>query len=241
MSLPLSRRACLALLAAGLVKPAFAEPSAAEIFPDPKVAALAQAALSGDAARAAELVRSGANPNARGARNVTLLQWAMLNKSPRGFAILLDLRANPAQPGLEGDAALHFAAKANDTTYLDMALARGGAVDAPNATSGRTPLMAALLGNRAAQVQMLRAKGARLDVADAMGNTPLHIAAQISDSAHVLAFLEEGAPARARNRQGKTFQTYFFMTPERVLSADARTAREAVTAWLIRKGIPIER
>jgi len=229
---------CLGSFLAAAV--ARAAPSARKIFLDAKVAALVEAALSRDAGRAAELVRAGANPNARGDRNVTLLQWAILNKSHTGFDILLDLGADPTLAGLDGDGAIHFAAKADDPAYLRMILDRRAAVDARNSMTGRTPLMEALTGNRDRQMDMLRAAGASLAAADRMGNTPLHIAAQIGNSEQVLAMLEQGAPARARNRQGKTFQTYFFMTPERVLNARARAARQAVRDWLMRNGIGAE-
>lgn len=241
MTLLLSRRACLGVLAAGALTPAVAGPSSADIFADPGVAALADAALSRNATRAAELVRAGTSPDARGAHDVTLLQWMMFNKSHIGFGILLNLGADPALTGLDGDSAVHFAARANDTAYLRMLLDRRVGVDPRNANTGRTPLMEALIGNRAVQVEMLREAGARLDASDAMGNTPLHIAAQIGDSAQVLALLEHSAPPGARNRQGKTFQTYFFMTPERVLDARARAARQVVTAWLASHDIALER
>lgn len=52
---------------------------AKQVFPDPRTAELAAAAASGDAGRVKALVRDGANVNARGDKNVTLLQWAMLN------------------------------------------------------------------------------------------------------------------------------------------------------------------
>lgn len=239
--MPLSRRALLALVPlACATRAARAAPAAREIFADPAAAALAEAVVGRNPLRAAELVAAGASPNARGERNVTLLQWAMLNKSHSGFGILLNLGADPAQPGLEGDSATHFAAKANDTEYLRVILQRGSAVDVRNARTGRTPLMEALMGGRTTQIEMLLAAGASLSMADFMGNTPLHVAAQIGDSAQVLAFLQRGAPPRARNRQGKTFQTYIFMTPERVLNASARQARAAITAWLAEHGIPLE-
>lgn len=44
----------------------------------------------------------------------------------------------------------------------------------------------------------------------------------------------------ARNRQGKTFQTYLFMTPERLLNAETRQARHAVRERLEQKGVPVE-
>lgn len=241
MTLRPSRRALLGLLAVGRITPVRAGPSSADVFADPNVAALADAALTRDATRAAELVRAGTSPNARGDRGVTPLQWMMLRKSHIGFGILLDLGADPARTGLDGDSAVHFAAKANDTAYLRMLLDRHIDVDPRNANTGRTPLMEALMGDRTVQVEMLRGAGARLDVSDHMGNTPLHVAAQIGASAEVLAFLEQGAPPHARNRQGKTFQTYVFMTPERVLTERARAERRAVADWLARHGIAPER
>lgn len=231
----------LGILAVCVITPARAGPSSADVFADPKAAALADAALTRNVTRAAELVRAGASPNARGDRGVTLLQWTMLQKSLIGFGILLNLGADPTRTGLDGDSAVHFAAKANDTAYLRMLLDRHVDVDVRNASTGRTPVMEALMGNRTVQVEMLRNAGARLDVSDHMGNTPLHVAAQIGASAEVLAFLEQGAPPRARNRQGKTFQTYVFMTPERVLTERARADRRAVADWLVRHGIALER
>lgn len=119
-----SRRAVL-VLALCLAAPLRAVPASPEIFADAAVAALAEAALSRDAPRAAALVAQGASLAAQGRDGVTLLQWAMFNKSHSGFGILLDLGARPDQPGMDGDTALHFAAKANDAEYLRLMLAHG--------------------------------------------------------------------------------------------------------------------
>lgn len=54
----------------------------------------------------------------------------------------------------------------------------------------------------------------------------------INAPARVLDLLEACADPNAKNAQGLTFQRYLFMTPERVLSADARRGRDAVTEWL---------
>lgn len=244
-SSPLSRRnfllGALGLLSVSIPMACLAGPNAREIFSDPKVVALLDAAMQRDSKRAAELVAAGADPRARGAKNVTPLQWAMLNKSHVAFHVLLNVGADPAQTGIDGDTTIHFAAMANDPEYLRLLLARGINVDASNGLTGRTPLMAALMGERDRQLEMLLAAGARLNPSDNMGNTILHVAAQINDSALVLRFMQQGAPARARNRQGKTFQAYLFMTPERLLNAEARQARRAVIDWLEQSGVPLER
>lgn len=217
-----------------------AAPGAAEIFSDPKIVALFRAAFQRDSKRAAELVAAGADVRARGDGNVTLLQWAMLNKSHVAFQVLLNVGADPAQPGIDGDTAIHFAAKANDPEYLRLLLTRRIKVDARNELTGRTPLMAAMMGEREQQFEMLLAAGAHLNHSDNMGNTILHVAAQIGDPAQVLRILQRGAPAAARNRQGKTFQPYLFMTQERLLTAEARRARQAVAEWLAQNGVPLE-
>src|SRR3569833_3695906 len=59
-----------------------------QAFADPRTAELAAAAASGDPGRVTALVRSGANVNARGDKNVTLLQWALLNESTAGMEAL---------------------------------------------------------------------------------------------------------------------------------------------------------
>ncbi|WP_016921340.1 ankyrin repeat domain-containing protein [Methylocystis parvus] len=218
-----------------------AAPDAAEIFSDPKIVALLRAASQRDSKRAAELVAAGADLKARGDKNVTLLQWAMLNKSHFAFQVLLNVGADPAQPGIDGDTAIHFAAMANDLEYLRLLLARHIDVDARNGQTGRTPLMAALMGEREQQFEMLLAAGARLNHADNMGNTILHVAAQINDAPRVLRLLQQGAPAGARNRQGKTFQTYLLMTPERLLNAEAWQARREIIDWMVQHGVPLER
>jgi uncharacterized protein len=218
-----------------------AAPSAAEIFSDPKIVALLHAAFQRNSKRAAELVMAGADVRARGDKNVTLLQWAMLNKSHFAFQVLLNVGADPAQSGIDGDTAIHFAAMANDLEYLRLLLARHVDVDARNGQTGRTPLMAALMGDREQQFEILLAAGARLNHADNMGNTILHIAAQINDAARVLRLLRQGAPANARNQQGKTFQTYLLMTPERLLNPEARRTRREIIDWMAQNGVPVER
>ncbi|WP_159729395.1 ankyrin repeat domain-containing protein [Methylosinus sp. Ce-a6] len=243
-SAKLSRRnfllGAISLLQFLLPKPSGGEPSSREIFFDPKVVALLDAAMQGDSKRAAELVAAGADVRSRGDRNVTLLQWAMLNKSHIAFQALLNVGADPAQPGIDGDTTIHFAAKANDPAYLRQLLTRRIDVDARNELTGRTPLMAALMWGREQQFEMLLAAGARLNHSDNMGNTILHVAAQIGDPARVLRILQRGAPAAARNRQGKTFQPYLFMTQERLLTVEARRARQSVAEWLAQNGVPLE-
>ena len=160
--------------------------------------------------------------------------------SVQSISMLLDAGRDPLAPDGDGDTAMHTAAMVRDPTYLQLLLARQLSPDVPNRITGRTPIMSAMLAERDRQVTLLLAGGANVALADAMGNTPLHIAAQINEPGYVLALLEAGAPAAARNAQGQTFQRYLFMTADHRLNDETRRARRGVASWLVRRGIALE-
>lgn len=216
-----------------------ARPRAQEIFADPAVAALAEAVADGDTARIRKLA-PGVDLSARGDKQVTLLQWALLNQRLDSLKALLDAGADPKQPGVDGDTVVHMAAAANDAAYLSELLARDVDPNVRNPESGAGPLRAALMGEREVQFRALLAAGADPNLADRLGNTPLHIAGQINDPARALDLLEAGAEPNARNAQGVTFQPYLFMTRASLLTAQARKQREAVEAWLTGHGVALE-
>ncbi len=210
------------------------------VFGAGPAARLAEAAASGDAARVAELVAQGADIDARGHDDVTLLQWALLHRSSVGLRALLAAGADTARAGVDGASVLHLAAAAEDPAYLKLLLARPARVDVPHARTGATPLMAALMAGRAAQVRLLLDGGARLDATDRQGDTALHVAAKINDAGSALLLLQAGADPQARNQRGATFQRYLALTPERVLDATALAQRRALRAWLETHGIATE-
>lgn len=159
----------------------------------------------------------------------------------RRFKRLLEGGADPLAADADGDTAMHVAAAVRNPGYLRILLAGGVSPNARNLVTGRPPIVSAMIFERDPQFDMLLAAGADPGLADRTGNTPLHIAAQINSPARALTLLQAGAPPRARNDQGQTFQRYLFMTGERLLSADARRARREVIAWLQQQGVPLER
>lgn len=243
MAILLTTAACAACTTCAMEKNAMlatqARPSAQQIFADPAVAALAEAVADGDTARIRALA-PGADLGARGDKQVTLLQWALLNQRLDSLKALLDAGADPRQPGVDGDTVVHMAAAANDASYLAELLARGVDANVRNPESGAGPLRSALMGEREVQFRALLAAGADPNLADRVGNTPLHIAGQINDPERALDLLKAGADANARNAQGVTFQRYLFMTRASLLTAQARQQREAVEAWLSGHGIALE-
>ncbi|MGH8080413.1 MAG: ankyrin repeat domain-containing protein, partial [Lysobacter sp.] len=152
---------------------------ASEVFTDVRSAELAEAAAAGDAARVRELVAAGANPNEAGAKGVTPLQWALYRHSVPGMQALLAAGADPAVGAQDGMTAVHLAAMADDPRYLRALLEHGVSPDTPNTVTQATPLMSALMGERAENFAALLKAGAKPNLADRMGNTALHQAAKI--------------------------------------------------------------
>jgi ankyrin repeat protein len=211
-----------------------------QVFSDSRTAELAAAAASGDAARVKALVHAGASVNARGDKNVTLLQWAMFNRSTAGMEALLAAGADPSEPGMDNDTVVHLAAMANDPKYLELLLAHHADPNARNGVTRATPLVSALLGERDTQFHALLAAGADPNAADRTGNTPLHQAAKIDQPQRVLELLKAGANPNAANITGATFQYFLFQPPDKVVTPEVRRGRDAVRDWLRMHHIPIE-
>lgn len=211
-----------------------------KVFADARVAALATAAGAGDTARVHALVAEGADPNAHGEHGVTPLEWALLQQNPDGLGALLDAGARPEQPGIGGATVLHMAAMANDPTYLRILLDHGADPNAPHGVTGASPLAAALMNARGDAFDLLLAHHADPDRADRLGNTPLHVAAQVHKSAAVLRLLEAGANPALRNRHGDTFQAYFNVLPAGGLNPAAKAQHEQVKQWLRDHGVAVE-
>jgi uncharacterized protein len=232
--------ALAACVVAAQTASAMTEADPRKIFPDPKTATLAAAVAEGDAAKIKALIAAGADPNARGERNVTLLEWSLLRQSPRGLAALLENGANPSETGVGGATPLHLAGMANDPQYLRILLDHGADPNAPHGATGEPPLSAALMNPDGTAFELLLQHAADPNRADRLGNTPLHVAAKAHKPDAVLRLLEAGADASRRNARGDTFQIYFNIAPAGGFSGPAKQKHDAVDAWLAAHGVAVE-
>ncbi len=208
-------------------------------FNDPAIVPLADAIATGDVARIRTLAAS-ADLSARGKDNVTLLEWAVWNERPDALAALLEAGADASLPGMDQETVAHMAAMAKDPKYLEVLIAHGAPVDLVSPRGGWTPIFRAVQGRRDPQVGLLLKAGVDVHRADAMGNTLLHVAANVNDAARVLQLLEAGVDPNATNARGQTFQAALFAGSDARLNAEGRAARQKVRDWLEARGIAQE-
>lgn len=164
--------------------------TAADVFTDPQTLTLVQAACDGNLTKMDELVKAGANVNATGYRDTSVLAWVMLCKSYAGMKKLLELGANPNYK-MEGDMSpMWLAAGGDDPRWLPLLLDHGGD---PNIRTGyRTALMIAIEQGRTQNVQLLLDHGADVNEHDEGGNTAAISAADFAKFDIVELLLRRG-------------------------------------------------
>ena len=206
-------------------------------FHDPAIVPLAEAVASGDTARIRALAPA-TDLSARGEDNVTLLEWAIWNQQPDSLSALLEAGADPAAPGMDQETVAHMAAMVNDPKYLQVLLEHGAPVDIPRPGLNWSPVFRAVESGRDAQVDMLVAAGVDLHRTDSMGDSLLHVAANVKDAHRVLQLLEAGVDPRLTNKNGMTFQAAMFDGSDNRLNAEGKAERRKIRDWLGAHGIP---
>ena len=206
-------------------------------FHDPAIAPLAKAVAEGNIARIRALAPS-TDLSARGDDDVTLLEWAIWNQKPASLSALLEAGADASLLGMDNETVAHMAAMVDDPKYLQVLIAHKAPVDIARPGLGWTPIFLTVESRRDAQFEMLLSAGADIRHADSMGNSLLHVAANVNDADRVLQLLQAGLDPRQTNQRGATFQAALFSQPDSRLNANGKAARKKVREWLAAHGVP---
>jgi ankyrin repeat protein len=206
-------------------------------FTDPAVKPLADAIADGAIARIKALAPT-TDLAARGQYNVTLLEWAIWNQKPASLEALLEAGADPSLIGMDDETVVHMAAMVDPPEYLEVLLKHKVPVDYTRPTNGWTPLFVAVMYGQHPQRDLLISAGADVKHRDNLGNTLLFLAGNDADT--VLKLLAAGVDPTLRNNAGQTFQSSFFMTPEKLLNAEGKSGRAQVRSWLETHNVPVE-
>ena len=164
--------------------------------------ALIVAVLRGRTDVVLELLRQGADPNAkrRGARQVSALETAVIYRNSLAVTALL---AKGADLDQYGASALVLSAKAGLTDIVQILLDSSVNVDAADAW-GKTALHRASAAGRTDIVNVLLASGADVDSVDRSGSTPLMTALAKGQNSIVSTLLAHGADVNIKDNSGKT-------------------------------------
>lgn len=208
-------------------------------FHDPAVTPLAEAVAEGDVS-AIRTLAPATDLSMRGDGDVTLLEWAIWNRKPASLSALLEAGSDPAAPGMDSETVAHMAALVDDPQYLQVLIAHGAPVDLVSTHGGRTPIFRTVQSRRDAQFDLLVKAGADIRRTDAMGNSLLHVAAQVNDADRVLQLLQLGVDPNATNGRGDTFQAALFSGSDARLNAAGRQSRQQVRDWLVAHGIAMQ-
>lgn len=170
----------------------------------------------------------------------TPLQKAILAGDYSAFLQLLKDGADPNTRGWHGTFAIHLAAQHENGRYLEKLLAYGGDPNAIADRMRRTPIFNALDTRRPKNRDLLIARGADIEHADASLGRPLKHAASVMDSASVVRLLELGADPTAIDDLGTTFQSSLFRPDPAHLNWETRRLYRKVIAILEERGIPLD-
>lgn len=139
---------------------------------------LLDAAYAGDAARVAELIRSGANVNAANQFGATPMAQAALRGDAAILQLLLKAGADPDSPNAEGETALMTVARTGNVEAAKVLVAAGARVDATEKWGGQTALIWAAAQDQPAMIRFLLSKGAKVDARSAVRNWPRRMTAE---------------------------------------------------------------
>lgn len=119
---------------------------------------------------------------------------------------------------IDAQGALWLASISGDTAAIARALANGARIDSIDVLGNRRPLNYAALGNRAAAVRFLLARGANVNLANNTGFTPVHHAIEAGAADALAVLLEARADLAIAARGVAPMETARRLNNPRILS-----------------------
>lgn len=203
------------------------------MFPEKRLRALAYAAGSGDITKINRLVDEGVDINSSGTSNATVLYWAFRERNLKGFTRLLELGADPNVVFDDGGSVMHWVAIHKEIDFLSVILNFGGDPNLKSGSFAQTPLFDVMNlkagdDKECLLINILIEKGAKLDLQDLNGNTPLLRAAMVHRYDLAYKYMQLGADTAIENNMGKGLPERFAVS-ERVLRKDSESYK-----WLLK-------
>lgn len=169
-----------------------------------KSPALVEAIYNGSVEVVKLLLEYGANPNGLVRYPQGPIIEAIMKKNEAALALLLKYKADLSAPPNSNSTPLHSAARMGTAKIVEMLLKHGASVNAVGYRM-QTPLhRAAEADSTVPMLKVLLTAGAKHNVKDQSGNTPLHLAAFNFNPEGVRLLLAAGADPRVKNREGET-------------------------------------
>ncbi|MBQ7652472.1 MAG: ankyrin repeat domain-containing protein, partial [Victivallales bacterium] len=164
------------------------------------------------------LIMAGADVNLANRKDLTPLHALCMStdesslKFAENLQPLLDEGASVNAQDYYGNTPLHYAAQYQNNHNLSLFISKASPLLELSNAQGKTPLhLAALKSNKLGydsnandNVVCLLAAGAKVNVMDNAGNTPLHLAAKSNFPATYSALVDAGADTQAKNYNGQT-------------------------------------
>ncbi len=176
-------------------------------FSDAKVLALLDAAISGDSAKAKQLVGAGADPNADGppgsGGRLRLLHYAIAAKNNGAAAILMTLGADPTLNTQGAGSAAIFAITLDDVDMLALILQARPYPSLPREAAGRMLFQTVSLPRPRCLMVLLK-QGFPIDFKDDAGYTILMRAINMQDYDLAEWLLNQGASVKIDTPSGMT-------------------------------------